>query len=174
MSSFEKVVKNACKPKPAPPKSKVPSPRFGLSTSQLSSDSTSTPSSQPHGQRTAPSMTSARPSLPAFESQIPSSVRSSHLVSLRTHRWADTSSGGIQGAHRSPYHDSEWRNRQCPPVFVFFRSFTVEERCWWSMGRYVLCPSSYAIILLCWIEPAHTLPFRLQCTHKSPTLCSVP
>ena len=101
-------------------------------------------------------MTSAEPSLPAFESQIPSSVRSSHLVSRRIHRWADTSSGGVQGAHRSPYHDSEWRNRQCPSVFVFFGGFTVKERRRWSMGRYVPCPSSYAIIPLCWIEPAHT------------------
>jgi hypothetical protein len=113
MSSFEKVVKNACKPKPAPPKSKVCTPRCCLPASlpYPSSNSTSTQSSQPHGLTTVPSMTSAEPSLPVFGSQILSSVRSSHLVSRRTSPWADTSSGGVQGAHRSPHNDSERRYR---------------------------------------------------------------
>jgi ANTH domain len=120
---------------------------------QLSSNSTSTPSSQPHGLMTVPSMTSAELSLPVFGSQIPSSVRSSHLVSRRTSRRADTSSGGVQGAHRSPYHDSKRRNRQRASVFVFFGGFTIKECGRWSMGRYVLCALLYS---LCWTEPAHT------------------
>lgn len=157
MSSFEKVVKNACKPKAAPPKSKVSTPRCchpaSLPQPQPPSNSTSTPSSQPHGLRTVPSMTSAEPSLPVFGSQIPSSVRSSHLVSRRASWWADTSSGGIQGPHRSPYHDSERRNRQCASVFVFFGGFAIKECGRWSMGRYVSCSLFY---FLCSTEPAHT------------------
>ena len=35
MSSFEKVVKNACKPKPTPPKSKVSTPCFSGGLTQL-------------------------------------------------------------------------------------------------------------------------------------------
>ena len=157
MSSFEKVVKNACKPKAAPPKSKVSTSccyyPASLPQPRLSSNSTSTPSSPQHGLTMVPSMTSAGPSLPVFGSQIPSSVRSSHLVSCRTSRWADTSSGGVQGAHRSPYHDSERRNRQRTPVFVFFGGFTIKECGRWSMGRYVLCALLYS---LCWTGPAHT------------------
>jgi hypothetical protein len=79
---------------------------------------------------------------------------SSPLVSRRTHRWADTSSGGVQGAHRSPYHDSERRNRQCTSVSVFFGGFTVKERRRWSMGRYVLYPSPYSIIPLSQLTPS--------------------
>jgi len=112
-------------------------------------NSTSTPSLLPHGLRTVPSMTSAGPSLPVFGSQIPSSVRSSHLVSRRTRQWADTSSGGVQGAHRSPYHDSERRNGQCTSVFVCFRGFTIKECGRRSMGRYVLGACSYAVISVC-------------------------
>jgi hypothetical protein len=79
MSSFEKVVKNACKPKPAPPKSKVSTSRccYPASLPYPSFNSTSTPSLQPHGLTTVLSMTSAEPSLPVFGSQIPSSVLSS-------------------------------------------------------------------------------------------------
>ena len=175
MSSFEKVVKNACKPKPAPPKAKVCSLRFCRSTvpPQLLSDSISIPSSQPHGPRTEPFMTSAEPSLPAFESQILSSVRSSHLLSRRIHRWADTPSGGVQGAHRSPYHDSERLHRQCTSVFVFFGGFTIKERSRRSMGRYVLVPGLiYSIISLC---HTHTFLFQVT-THPqifSITLCTL-
>ena len=79
---------------------------------------------------------------------------SSPLVSSRTHLWADTSSGGVQGAHRSPYHDSERRNRQCASVFVFFGGFTVKERRRWSMGRCVLFPSFYSTIPLSQLTPS--------------------
>jgi hypothetical protein len=156
MSSFEKVVKNACKPKPAPPKSKVSSPRcYPAPLPHPSSNSTSTPSSQPHGLMTVPSMMSAELSLPVFGSRIPSSVRSSRLVNRRTSRWTDTSSGGVQGTYRSPHHDSERRNRQCTSVFVFFRGFTIKECGRWPMGRCVLCALLYPLCL-CWTEPAHT------------------
>src|SRR5258707_2491461 len=103
-----------------------------------------------------PSMTSAEPSLPVFASQILSSVRSSHLMSRRTRWWADASSGGVQGAHRSPYHDSERRNGQCTSVFVLFGGFAIKERGRWSMGRYAFCAWSHSIISLCWMEQAHT------------------
>src|SRR6266436_3682418 len=155
MSSFEKVVKNACKPKAAPPKSKVGIPccrhPASLPPPQPSSNSTSTPSSQPHGLTTVPFMTSAGPSLPVFGSQIPSSVRSSHLVSRRTRQWADTSSGGVQGAHRSPYHDSKRRNGQSTSALVFFRGSTIKGCGRRSMGWYVLGACSYSIISVYWL-----------------------
>ncbi len=76
MSSFEKVVKNACKPKAAPPKTKV-SLRLSRIYSNLhcpSCLSTSTQSSPPHGPRTAPFTMSAKLFLLAFENQTQSSV----------------------------------------------------------------------------------------------------
>jgi hypothetical protein len=73
-------------------------------------------------------------------------------VSRRTSPWADTSSGGVQGAHCASYHDSERRNRQRTSVFVFFGGFTIKECGRWSMGRYVLCSLLYS---LCWTGPAH-------------------
>ena len=77
MSSFEKVVKNACKPKPTPPKSKVSTPAFlacAPNSHCPSWVSTSTLSSPQRGPRMVPSMMSARPFLLAFESQTLSSV----------------------------------------------------------------------------------------------------
>ena len=75
MSSFEKVVKNACKPKPYPPKSKVRSPSLsGVHTQLTLPLSTLTQSSLQHGQKMAPSMMSAKPFPLAFESQTLSSV----------------------------------------------------------------------------------------------------
>jgi len=69
---------------------------------------------------------------------------------------ADTSSGGLQGASRSPYHDSEWSNRQCASIFVFLRGSTVKERCRRSMGRCVLCPCSQPKTSFDRLERAHT------------------
>src|SRR6266446_8226018 len=115
-------------------------------------NSTSTPSLQPHGLTTVPSMTSAEPLLPVFWSQIPSSVRSSHLVSRRSCQWADASSGGVQGAHRPTYHDSEWRNGQSTSALVFFRGSTIKGCGRRSMGWYVLGACSYSIISVCWLN----------------------
>ena len=77
-------------------------------------------------------------------------------MSRRTRWWADASLGGVQGAHRSPYHDSERRDGQCTSVFVLFGGFAIKERGRWSMGRYAFCAWSHSIISLCWMEQAHT------------------
>jgi len=87
---------------------------------------------------------------------IVSLLISFHSVSRGTRLWADTSSGGLQGSHRPPYNDSEWRNRQYTSILVFVRCPTAKECRRWPMGRYELCPCSPPNSSLCPFQPAHT------------------
>ena len=162
MSSFEKVVKNACKPKPAPPKSKVKPPRFCLSTSPLTFGQYIDPIIAATWSEDGAIHDVCKALAPRFREPNSIVSCSSPLVCRRTHRWADTSSGGVQGAHRPPYHDSERRNRQCASVFVFVGGFAVKERRRWPMGRYVLRPSSHTIIPLSQLTPSLQATIHLQ------------
>ena len=73
-TSYDKVVKLACKPKAAPPKPKVCSLHVRGTACIVTPvfRSTSTPSLLRPGPKTAPSMTSAKPSRRAFASPMPS------------------------------------------------------------------------------------------------------
>jgi bacterioferritin-associated ferredoxin len=150
MPSFEQVVKNACKPKFEPPKSKVKHPIFCHSIPLIV-----------FGQYVDPIIAATlsedgaihdvcKALAPRFRELNSIVGCSSQFVSCQTYQWAETLSGGVQGAHRPPYHNSGWRNRQCASVFVFFGGFTVKGRhqCL-SMERYVICAWFNSIIPLC-------------------------
>jgi hypothetical protein len=137
---------------------------------QTSRDSTSTRSSLQHGPKMAPSMTFARLSLLALESQILSSVL------LPPHEppkplGADKHPGGVQSPDRPPCHDSERFDGQRSTILVLFRGIALKERQWRTMGRYIIVRLPLPSISPCQTEPGLV---RLYSTQKSPKLRSVP
>ena len=170
MSSFEKVVKNACKPKPAPPKSKVSrllSATYTNNSHHASCVSTSTQSSPQHGPTTALFMMFAKLFPLAFESQTPSSVCLCTQIGIGMRQGADSCLGRVQGAHCPSPHGSEWCDRQCTPVPVRFGCSTIEKCCSRSVGRYALYFSPLG-------RTFSLASCRLQCAQDSPALRSVP
>jgi hypothetical protein len=116
-------------------------------------DSISTRSSLQHGQTMALSMTFAKPSLLALESQILSSVCPCHLMNRRSRLGADKHPGGVQSPNRPPCHDSERFNGQCSTILVLFRGVALKERRWRTMGRYVIVRLPLPSISPCQTEP---------------------
>ena len=136
MTSFEKTVKLACKPKAAPPKAKVcllsPEAADCHQPPLLhSSYSTSTQSSPLPGQKMAQYTTFARPCPRGSESPTSSCVRPvCPPFSGRNH-----APGCVQSSHRPPYNDPQRRDRQHSPVPVLLGRPQVAQRFCWPMGR---------------------------------------
>ena len=151
MSSFEKVVKNACKPKPTPPKSKVSSPLSGVHTSSHNPSplSTSTQSSPLPGPRMAPSMMSVEPFPLASESQTLLSVCLCNRMDGGRASRLTNCPGCVQGTHCPSHDGSEWCDGQCTPILVLFGCLTIKKRCRWSMGRCALYFSPFATLTHC-------------------------